>query len=130
MKCNGSEQRSCTPARSSSLGPGSAGSAGTTWTGARACPRLGAAGPLALGCVKALVTLQQSCSPEVPRPQGANFLQAAGDGRGNTVGGLSPPGLQDLQDLLWVAGAQVTQSIHSRQLDAPRDICKEKTPFV
>lgn len=39
--------------------------------------------------------------------------------------GLLAPGLQDLGYFRWIAGTQITERVHSRQLDAPRDICKE-----
>ena len=57
--------------------------------------------------------------------QRADLLQAAEHRRGHTVRGLLAPGLQDLGYLLWIAGTQIAERVHSRQLDAPRDICKE-----
>lgn len=39
--------------------------------------------------------------------------------------GLFAPGFQDLGYLRWVAGTQITESVHSRQLDAPWYIWKE-----
>lgn len=59
------------------------------------------------------------------RTQRADFLQAAEHRGGHAVRGLLAPGLQDLGYFRWIAGTQITERVHSRQLDAPRDICKE-----